>query len=142
MRIWHKELIQVLPDKQLLGQWRELCAIASDIKKKGTPNHLLVNKVTQFSLDHLYTYAMQVYNEMSRRGINAHWESFQRHLPAAPVFYFVPFDELFNTTSIHWHTPRYFWQCYYNLEEKADCGGISPMEWLAIYNYGVSFRKG
>ena len=142
MRIWHKELIQVLPDKQLLGQWRELCAIASNIKNKGTPNHLLVNKVTQFSLDHLYTYAMQVYNEMSRRGFSANWESFQRHLPTATVFYFVPFEELFNNQNLHWHTPRYFWQCYYNLEEKADCGGMSPMEWLAVYNYGVSFRKG
>lgn len=141
MRLWHKEMIPVLPDRQLLGQWRELCAIASNIKNKGTPNHLLVNKVTQFPESHLYTYAGLVYNEMTKREFSCHFESFTRHLQNNdhPV---VPFEELFNTTSLHWHTPRYFWQCYYNLEEKFDCGGVKPMEWLAVYNLGVSMRKG
>ena len=45
MRLWHKDLIPALPRKQLLAQWRECCAIASNIAKKGTPNHILVNKV-------------------------------------------------------------------------------------------------
>lgn len=30
MRLWHKDLIPALPRKQLLGQWRELCAISDD----------------------------------------------------------------------------------------------------------------
>lgn len=33
MRMWHKSLIDVLPDKQLIAQWRELCAIVGSIKK-------------------------------------------------------------------------------------------------------------
>lgn len=141
MRIWHKELISVLPDRQLLGQWRELCAIAKNIKTKGTPNHLLVNRVTQFPPEHLYTYASIIMNEMIDRGFNCDWMAFAQHLDNQ-FLPFVDFDNLFNTDKIHWHTPRYFWQCYYNLEEKWDCGGIRPMEWVAIHNLIVSFRKG
>ena len=45
MRIWHKSLIPVLPREQLVAQWRELGAIAGNLNTKGTPNHILVNKV-------------------------------------------------------------------------------------------------
>lgn len=31
-----------------------------------------------------------------------------------------------------WHNDRYFDQCYHNLEEKYDCGGISKEDWLKI----------
>ena len=34
-------------------------------------------------------------------------------------------NELFK----NWHDIRYFWQCYYNLEEKYFCGGIEQEEW-------------
>ncbi len=142
MRIWHKEMIQALPDKQLLGQWRELCAIASNINNKGTPNHLLVNKVTQFPGSHLYTYASMVFEELTKRGFSPNWQAFERHLQDKDQVHFVSFEDLFNTQDLHWHTPRYFWQCYYNLQEKLDCGGIKPMEWQAIYNLAVSYLKG
>lgn len=31
MRLWHKDLITVLPSMQLKGQWRECCLIAKAI---------------------------------------------------------------------------------------------------------------
>ena len=31
-----------------------------------------------------------------------------------------------------WHNDRYMWQCYANLEEKHDCGGIPDEEWARI----------
>lgn len=68
MRLWHKDLIPVLPRQQLLGQWRECCAIMSNIAKKGTPNHVLVNKVMDYNHDHFYTYALHVKDEMRKRG--------------------------------------------------------------------------
>lgn len=49
MRLWHKGLIRVLPREQLVAQWRECSAIAGNIKLKGTPNHILVNKVLNFN---------------------------------------------------------------------------------------------
>lgn len=53
MRLWHKNLIEVLPDKQLIAQWRELAAIAKKVILRGTPNHGLVNKVLDYRVDHL-----------------------------------------------------------------------------------------
>jgi hypothetical protein len=42
MRLWYKDLTIVLQDNQLLGQWCERCAIASNIKTLRFPNYLLV----------------------------------------------------------------------------------------------------
>ena len=48
----------------------------------------------------------------------------------------VPLEELFPG----WHNDRYLAQCYYNLEEKYDCGGVAP-EWFEkireIYKKGA-----
>ena len=130
MRIWHKDLIPVLPQKQLLGQWRELCCIARNIAVNGTPNHLLVNKVMTFHPDHFLKYAMYVNHEMDKRGIHVDldkftkwFDQFQDHDPAIPFY-----KDLF----AGWHNDRYLKQCYYNLEEKHDCGGISDDEWKVI----------
>ena len=46
-------------------------------------------------------------------------------------------DELFK----EWHNERYFWQCYFNLQEKYDRGGISPEEWSKIELYKNSQLK-
>ena len=67
MRLWHKDLIDSLPRKQLLGQWRECCAIIKNIKEKGTPNHLLVNKIMDYDLKHFYTYGLYVFIETEHR---------------------------------------------------------------------------
>ena len=37
----------------------------------------------------------------------------------------VPLKDLFPG----WHNDRYLAQCYYNLEEKYDCGGVAE-EWF------------
>ena len=31
-----------------------------------------------------------------------------------------------------WHNDRYLKQCYHNLQEKYDCGGITKDEWNII----------
>lgn len=50
MRLWHKDLIDVLPRQQLIAQWRECCCIAKNIADNGYPNHILVNKIMDFGL--------------------------------------------------------------------------------------------
>lgn len=37
-----------------------------------------------------------------------------------------------------WHNDRYFLQCFYNLQEKHDCGGITDKEWCKIVNKVVN----
>ena len=39
------------------------------------------------------------------------------------------FSKLFNENDNEWHNERYLDQCYYNLQEKFDCNGISEEEW-------------
>lgn len=132
MRLWHKDLIPVLPKRQLLSQWRECCAICSSIAKKRTPNHILVNKVLSSRGD-FYAYTQRVLEEMSRRGYKVSTDSQER------------FDIHFNNTAFmfdensthfniypYWHNERYLRQCLYNLQEKYDCGGIPEDEWQTI----------
>ena len=140
MRIWHKWLLPVLPNQWIVAQWREVCGIARDIDMIGTPNHILVNKVMDYPLSHLYTFANLVIDEMHNRGFavtTTSFNNFQKHIFNAmekddnPKL-IIPDDVRFEMLFYNWHTERYFWQCISNLEEKYDCGGITDDEWDLI----------
>ena len=68
MRLWHTSLIPVLPREHLVAQWRELSSIAGKIQLNDTPNHVLVNFVTDYDFDHFITYTKLVRDEMTARG--------------------------------------------------------------------------
>lgn len=135
MRLWHKDLIPVLPRQQLLGQWRECCCIARNIAANGTPNHMLVNKIMDYPLCNFYTYARAICAEMNKRGYKCSWEKFDSITRGCQLWYgFLHYhwvDEIFKD----WHNDRYLMQCWYNLQEKYDCGGISEGEWRLIVNF-------
>ena len=139
MRLWHKDLIPVLPGKQLRGQWRECCAIAKGISEKGWPNHIIVNRIMDYPLDHFVTYSNLIFREMKSRGYKVDWECFSKYGARMRLFdrkenrhsepyHPVPYVYLFDK----WHNFRYFCQCYQNLSEKFDCGGISESEYSVI----------
>lgn len=132
MRCWHKDLIPVLPRQQLLGQWRECCLIAKNIAEKGTPNHLLVNRIMDYPLDDFYTYCYLVKCEMDNRGYKTNAKKLYKNLfstrPGEP-FCLNVLQPIFKG----WHDRRYLQQCFFNLQEKYDCGGISSDEWETIY---------
>lgn len=148
MRLWHKDLIPVLPRQQLISQWRECCCIAKNIADNGTPNHLLVNKVLNYYPREFYAYTQAIKNEMKDRGYKVSedaWGRFNKNyfegrkhfdIPNGANIDFLPFN-IFSD----WHTKRYFLQCFYNLQEKFDCYGMSHDEWrkirdLKIEKYG------
>lgn len=126
MRLWHKDLIPVLPDKQLISQWRECCCIARNIAVNGTPNHLLVNKVLKYPPTHFHYYAGMVHDECVKRGYKVDYSKFDKwlHLYTNNCTY----DELF----AGWHNNRYLMQCFRNLQEKYDCGGMTIDEYIEI----------
>ena len=131
MRLWHKDLISVLPREQLIAQWRECSAIAGAIQKSGTPNHILVNYVLN-DLDAFVAYSDLVRQEMTKRGyktMNYVWDKIQSVKKSDCWLYYAP-DEIFEKE----HNFRYFLQCYYNLQEKYDRGGISETDWKNIEN--------
>lgn len=129
MRIWHKELIPYLPREQLIAQWRELSAIASNIKTKGTPNHILVNKIMKYPFNDFITYAAAVRQEMTNRGYRTMDSVWKKIVSIVDGDYnILPLGEIFNG----WHNDRYLLQCILNLEEKYDCGGITQKDWDRI----------
>ena len=135
MRLWHKDLIPLLPRKQLLAQWRECCCITRNISVNGTPNHLLVNPVLDYPLSHLWSYGNRIYVEMLYRGFSADLDKLAKYFPGETQK-LLPMSRIWAS----WHTPRYLIQCYYNLQEKYDRGGIPDMEWEKIRDY-VEIKK-
>lgn len=129
MRIWHKDLISVLPREQLVAQWRECSAIAGAILKNGTPNHLLVNKVLDYPMSHFVEYSIRIRQEMTKRGYRT-MDSVMNKIVSvrADDLTFPAWETVYAT----WHNDRYLAQCYYNLQEKYDCGGIAQEDWEKI----------
>ena len=115
-------MIPYLPRQQLVAQWRECCLIARNIAEEGTPNHLLVNKVVNYPDEEFNSYAKLVIDEMIRRKYHVlpyrfwRWRD-NKELSMDPLIFRC------------WHNERYLTQCYYNLQEKYDCGGIPDDEW-------------
>lgn len=73
MRLWHEDLIPLLPTQQLLGQHREICALRGLSWKKP---HSVVNYVFEHPYQNLFAFHVIVMNEMERRGysINPLWK--------------------------------------------------------------------
>jgi uncharacterized protein (TIGR02328 family) len=141
MRLWHYELLPCLDDFHIVAQYRELLAIKRAIEKNGTPNHRLVNKVLNYDISHFQRYAMLVKNELEKRGIafmeNKMYELilWQSNRFCGKKKGFALFDG--------WHNHKYLTQCYYNLEEKHDCGIVSDEAWEKINHvYRERYIKG
>jgi uncharacterized protein (TIGR02328 family) len=135
MRLWHVDLLQVLPRKLLISQWRECCAIARAIAKHGTPNHPLVNKVLSSRGDFI-AYTSKVHMEMWKRCYKVNTltcAKFDHNVNAG--------KDYFKNCTVHriiftdWFTERYLMQCFYNLQEKYDCGMITAEEWEKIQSH-------
>lgn len=165
MRLWHKSIIPVLPGKQLVSQWRECCCIAKNISQNGTPNHLLVNKILDYDLSHFTSYTALIIDEMKNRGYKVSklaLDNYNQNMDGAREkvntnitadtnisvdtnirvdtnvtvdthkdYDTIPVDLIYNK----WHTEMYLVQCYYNLEEKFQCGGIDQIEFGRILEF-------
>lgn len=67
MRLWHEDLLPVLPTPQLLGQHREICALRGLGWKRP---HSVVNYVFEHPYQNLYDFHKLVIKEMEKRGYN------------------------------------------------------------------------
>ncbi len=134
MRLWHYELIKVLPLKQLTGQWRECRAIIGLINKFGNPNSLIVNKVMEYPFYHFEKYIKLVQKEMIKRNYKIKIDIFTLLNKLDKSLFNNNFINITTNIFPDWHNDRYFLQCYYNLQEKFDCHGISQNDWKKIDN--------
>lgn len=142
MRLWHKDLIPYLPDLQLKGQWRECALIADALAKNGTPNHLLVNRVTEYPAEDFLVYCEHLAYAMNSR-VFAVNEKIQRKimenlLDWKQKFCFSPSlvqNARFCGVFRDWHNDEYLRICYANLFEKHNGIGksrITDEEWQRL----------
>lgn len=131
MRLWHKDLIAVLPREQLIAQWRELSAIAGAIQKNGTPNHILVNFVLDYDFNHFISYAAVVRREMTWRGYRSSEAVWKKITSLKENCYnYIPFENIYANKM----DDTYLTICYYNLLEKFLCGSFKYEQFEAIYD--------
>ena len=130
MRLWHKDLISVLPRQQLLGQIREVTLIMKNILVLGKPNHILVNEIMNYNMSHFYNYCELLKEEMNKRNYKISdrtllkWSTFFSQYKIKKI----EFSDIFES----WHEKLYLKMCYYNLLEKFMCGGIKAEEFEKI----------
>lgn len=115
MRIWHYQMLPYLPDLQFKGQLRELVLIMRDWKRNGKTNHLLINRVMEYSKDELVEYFTIYDNEYWRRygkGVN------EKYVKEFIDFSPVTLDRMRGNIFEGWHNTAYLRVCMANLYEK------------------------
>ena len=132
MRLWHYELIPVLPNKMLISQWRECIAIKRQWEK-GTLKHSLVSYVMDYDKIYFIRYVLRIAEELEARKINYKGKYIEE------IFEFCFSKQtLKDWLNYPIHNDRYLKQCYYNLQEKYDRGIITEVEWDKIVDYCYS----
>ena len=116
MRLWHYRLLPYLPREQLVSQWRECVCIAKDVHDNGTPNHILVNYVTEYSSEQFMIYAKQVMWEMESRGYSVSDKSKEKLRSYTGCDF--PDYECRGNPFEHHHNWYYLRICMANLMEK------------------------
>ena len=108
MRLWHHEMIDLLPKSQLLAQWRELNSVFAKEDR-----HILINYIYEYPKEHLFAYTTLVLEEMQSRGFNIRTvDKMDRYFADIDR---QPFTE--DPFPLH-HNDEYFEICYFNLKEK------------------------
>lgn len=108
MRLWHHEMIDLLPKSQLLAQWRELNSIFAKEDR-----HILINYIYEYPKEHLFAYTSSILQEMRARNINIRTMDKMND-------YFSDIDQTITVDNPFWrhHDDEYFEICYFNLKEK------------------------
>lgn len=107
LRLWHQDLLSVLPKSQLLAQWRELNSIYAKEDR-----HILINYIYDYPKDDLYAYTQLVLHEMRARNINIRTvDKMERYFAEGS------FEDVAHPFARH-HNKEYFEICYFNLKEK------------------------
>ena len=145
MRLWHKDMLGVLPRQQLVAQLRECVLIAKNIKELGKPNHILVNKIMDYDWEEYVSYIQLVLYEFKQRGYNVRKQTLEK-LEAYTGYPFPQwYDMDIRLTSVPsdlfkgWHDSEYFKICFYNLLEKSRCGGVPSDDFKRFYDYCESY---
>ena len=139
MKIWHKNLISVLPRTQLMQQLKDCIRIAQlkmqygnitaeDVRGSYPYSTLRIN---EYDINNILAYTKLVCEEIQKRNYIPKDKTMQelKHIYALDVltntseqaYLNISYDDIFKG----WHNDRYLRQCYNLLEEMYDCGVYS-----------------
>ena len=123
MRLWHEALLSFLPRQQLLGQYRDCCALRGKGwgRKRST-----VDYVFKHSISYLYIYHMKVTREMIHRGysIDPNWcNPYYRGKNCDPCRSLPDWEDSYSKYPVGAkvypeHDSEYLKECLNNLKEK------------------------
>lgn len=116
MRLWHEEIIHLLPRNQLLGQHRECCALRGNGWGK---KHKTVDYVFEYSPYFLFAYHLLVINEMEKRGYNVSEEWKDKNYRGKTREKYNNLEkEVINSPIYKEHNSEYLLECIENLRNK------------------------
>ena len=124
MRLWHENLIPLLPRQQLLGQHRELAALRG---KGWGREHSVVDYVFTHSPERLVAYHYLVMDEMERRGYKPDkiWRNINYRGKELGIDenwclenYFLPIYKYSYSPIYPEHNDAYLAECVENLRQK------------------------
>ena len=116
MRLWHEQMIPLLPKNQLLGQHRECCALRGNGWKK---KHKTVDYVFSYSPYELFLYHSLVMDEMEKRGyqVSIEWRDKNYRGKIAEKYRNLE-EKMIDSPIYKEHNQEYLQECIKNLREK------------------------
>ena len=116
MRLWHEQIINILPKNQLLGQHIECCALRGNGWMK---KHKTVDYVFLYSPYHLFTYHSLVMDEMEKRGykVSIEWRDKNYRGKTAEKYYDLE-EKNIDSPIYKEHKAEYLLECIENLQKK------------------------
>ena len=116
MRLWHEQIIRLLPKNQLLGQHRECCALRGNGWNK---KHKTVDYVFTYSPYNLFIYHSKILDEMEKRGYRVSIEWRDKNYRGQKAESYSNLEETNISSPIYKeHNDEYLLECIENLAGK------------------------
>ena len=116
MRLWHEQIIHILPKNQLLGQHRECCALRGNGWNK---KHKTVDYVFTYSPYNLFIYHSKIMDEMEKRGYKVSKEWRDKNYRGQKADSYSNLEETNISSPIYKeHNDEYLAECIENLAGK------------------------
>ena len=116
MRLWHEQIIHLLPKNQLLGQHRECCALRG---KGWNKKHKTVDYVFTYSPYNLFIYHSKIMDEMEKRGYRVSREWRDKNYRGQKAESYSNLEETSISSPIYKeHNSEYLAECIENLAGK------------------------
>lgn len=134
-RLWHKDLIQVLPTDILVEtlEWLKTLAYQLFLTTGGITEPFVGERIQKAKdpAREFLAYAKLINKELVLRG-----KTEVANLTPIFQYYMGPIEEVndidYDDIFYDWHNRRYFWQNYSRLEEMYDCGMIGEDDFYQI----------